>query len=362
VPHAVVDELDLELLNALQITPRASWSQLGRALDVDPVTAARRWQRLHAAGTAWVTCVVGPPEHSSFCLAYIDVRAEPGRLDDCAQWLAARPETLYVHHLTGTWQLLAVVTQPSPSDAAAYLRHTMGDVPGLRDYRAEIRTRGYSEPSRWRLRSLEPAQRQALQPASPATGAHRALGDRGPSHPLDGPLYELLHEDGRMPLADLAAHSGAGEATVRRRVKHLLDSGTLRLRCEVAQSVTGWPVSAVLRCSVPPADLDLTARTLAALPDTRLCCSLTGERNVLLMAWLRTLDDLPALEARVTGRCPGLTVRDRAVCLHTPKQMGRLLDGDGRAVAYLGSSGRFAAAVARNGRPRRSGASGPTQA
>ena len=34
---------DLRLLNALQIRPRASWSELSRAIGSDPVTLTRRW-------------------------------------------------------------------------------------------------------------------------------------------------------------------------------------------------------------------------------------------------------------------------------------------------------------------------------
>ncbi|MDH6576360.1 NAD kinase [Kitasatospora sp. MAP5-34] len=54
-PEAAVDELDLALVNALQLQPRAPWSLLGQTLGISPVTAARRWRRLSEAGIAWVT-------------------------------------------------------------------------------------------------------------------------------------------------------------------------------------------------------------------------------------------------------------------------------------------------------------------
>lgn len=43
-------------------------------------------------------------------------------------------------------------------------------------------------------------------------------------HPLDEPLHALLREDGRPPLAELAARTGAGEPTVYRR-RGLLTAG-----------------------------------------------------------------------------------------------------------------------------------------
>lgn len=326
-----VDEKDLALINALQVTPRASWAQLGRALELDPVTVARRWERLTGTGLAWVTCVVGPALHSEFCMAYVEIECAPGRLDHIAAALSPEPQVRYVHHITGPYGLLVVIALRTPAEVSAYLRRSIGPIPGVQAYRAEMRTAGYSEASRWRLRSLERSQQHALESADaqPVTaGAVRVDG-------VDRELYRLLHEDGRMPFTLLADRAGISEPTARRRVKHLLANRLLRLRCEVAQSITGWPDTAVLWASVPPQHLEPTARSLAALPDVRLCCALAGQRNLLLMVWLRSLGDLPRLEAVISERSPHLTVVDRAACLHTVKQMGRLLDGEGRSVGHM---------------------------
>jgi DNA-binding Lrp family transcriptional regulator len=331
MPHESVDEKDLELINALQLTPRASWAQLGRALALDPVTVARRWQRLTEAGLAWVTCVVGPSLHGEFCMAYIEIECVPARLDDTATALSAEPQVRYVHHLTGLYGLLAVAALRTPAEVSGYLRGLVGRLPGVRAYRAEMRTVGYSEPSRWRLRSLERTQQRALE----AGRASSATVGGARVDAVDRELYRLLHEDGRMSYAELTERAGISEPTARRRVKRLLAHRLLRLRCEMAQSLSGWPDSAVLWASVAPQHLEATARSLTALPDMRLCCALTGERNLLLMVWLRSLGDLPRLEATITERSRHLTIVDRAACLHTVKQMGRLLDSEGRSIGHV---------------------------
>jgi DNA-binding Lrp family transcriptional regulator len=331
MPHDSVDEKDLELINALQLSPRASWAQLGRTLALDPVTVARRWERLTAAGLAWVTCVVGPALHSDFCMAYIEIECVPGRLDDVATALSAEPQVRYVHQLTVPNELLAVAALRTPADVSAYLHGTIGRLPGVRTYRAEIRTVGYSEPSRWRLRSLERSQQRALEPAgTPSTTTGSARVDA-----VDRELYRLLHEDGRMSYTALADRAQISEPTVRRRVKRLLAHRLLRLRCDMAQPLSGWPHSAVLWANVAPQHMEATARSLTALPDVRLCCALTGERNLLLMVWLRSLGDLPQLEATIIERSRHLSIIDRAICLHTVKQMGRLLDSQGRSVGHV---------------------------
>ncbi|MFI9029549.1 AsnC family protein [Streptomyces sp. NPDC053560] len=55
-----LSEDDLALIHALQLRPRASWTELGRALGVDPVTVARRLNRHGQRGMAWGGLSPGP--------------------------------------------------------------------------------------------------------------------------------------------------------------------------------------------------------------------------------------------------------------------------------------------------------------
>jgi hypothetical protein len=43
-----LDELDFALIDALQIAPRASWKLNADVLGLNPVTDARRWERLNS--------------------------------------------------------------------------------------------------------------------------------------------------------------------------------------------------------------------------------------------------------------------------------------------------------------------------
>jgi len=46
----VLDDDDRRLIADLQVRPRASWTELGAVLGPSPLTLARRWARLSAAG------------------------------------------------------------------------------------------------------------------------------------------------------------------------------------------------------------------------------------------------------------------------------------------------------------------------
>jgi DNA-binding Lrp family transcriptional regulator len=90
-----LDEDDRRLIAALQVNPRASWTELGTVLGPSPVTLARRWARLSDAGAAWIT--VAPnlqPGTGALGLgvALVELRVPPGQVLPIASELAAVPE------------------------------------------------------------------------------------------------------------------------------------------------------------------------------------------------------------------------------------------------------------------------------
>lgn len=87
----VADEVDLKIVNCLQLHPRASWTLVGEALDIDPVTVARRWQRLSSTGIAWVTGRAtgqGTPES---CLAVVELSCSATETLAIAERVTASP-------------------------------------------------------------------------------------------------------------------------------------------------------------------------------------------------------------------------------------------------------------------------------
>src|SRR5438128_7915967 len=81
-------ETDLALVEALQVAPRAPWTSLGAALGISAATAAQRWARLAATGSAWVTGGPGVALWNTRCVAYVEVDCAPERRLAVAEVLA----------------------------------------------------------------------------------------------------------------------------------------------------------------------------------------------------------------------------------------------------------------------------------
>ncbi|WTW93954.1 Lrp/AsnC family transcriptional regulator [Streptomycetaceae bacterium NBC_01309] len=326
-----VDELDLVLVNALQLRPRATWTELAPILRVDAVTLARRWRRLVHGGRAWVTCYprLGHLADTDGGLALIEVDAARAALHDVAARLADDPHAVSVERVTGGHDLLVSVMAARMPDLLSYVQHRFTEIPGVLATRTHLVTRLYTEAGGWRLRALDAAQRAALAALPRPRPAAASLA------PSDPELIVALAADGRASHTDLAAATGTSTTTVARRLQRLASADLVRLRCEVAQPISGWPIRASLWLRVPPAALDATARQLAGNPEVRVVAAVAGHANLFLGVWLRQISDVPRLEVELLGRFPDIGVVDRSVTVGTAKQMGRVLDERGFAARYV---------------------------
>ncbi|MFB9685424.1 Lrp/AsnC family transcriptional regulator [Amycolatopsis plumensis] len=324
---AMLSEQDLKLADALQAAPRASWSTLGDALGLGAVTVSRRWDALVERGDAWLTAYAGGELIEQLVLAFVSIDCEPGAAVSVAYELASDVHVATVEQVAGSCDLLAHVVAPSLRELGAHVAALA--VPGVTRLRTTLSPRMFTEGSRWRVRAISPGQREALS-AKPAR--HRA--------PLrfdaaDRALILALGTDPRASAAALAESLGIGATTVRRRLDGLLGRGAIRVRCEIARSVSPAPVTVTLWLRVPPDKLETTARSLAMVPEVRMCAALTGAANLMLVLWLASSYEVVSVEAQLAAKLPWLEITGRAVTLRSVKLMGRVLDAAGRGTGRV---------------------------
>ncbi|MFD7992181.1 Lrp/AsnC family transcriptional regulator [Streptomyces mexicanus] len=324
----MVSELDLALVHALQVRPRAAWSELAPALGVTAGTLARRWERLTARGLAWVYAAPGPAFSRSRVTAFVLLRCRLGAREDLAAAIAAFDEAVTVETTApGSADLLLDVLTPDLASLTRFLTERLSALDGITAVECLVATALYTEGSRWRLRSLDATQLTAL--GGPAAG-ERQPAPRADLDALDRVLLAELAADGRLELAELAQRAGTSAATVRRRLNRLTGSHLITFRCDMAPPLTGLPVAVTFRGRLPARDVNALHRALAALPECRLLAAVTGTDNVLATFWLRDIAEIQRRETSLCTRLPTLTVTDRIIGLHTVKRMGHLLDRDGR--------------------------------
>ncbi|MBO1415969.1 Lrp/AsnC family transcriptional regulator [Streptomyces sp. FH025] len=330
-----LDETDLALVHALQLAPRAAWVDLATVLGTTAPTLARRWRRLTATGTAWMTCHPGLPKGAAppvGSMALVEVTVAPGRVPGVVAELSRHTNAVNIQLLTGSRDLFVTVVASDAERLSRYLHVRLPAVPGITGIRVQVPLRIHKDAGAWRLRALDRDQRRRLAELTRTPGTAPAPFDLDAE---DRAILSHLGPDGRLSTAELARRLGLSGATVARRLSRLTASGRARFRCEIARPLTGRPVTMTWWLRVPAAELHATATELVALGDVRLCMAVTGTANLVVVMWLRHPSDATASEADWARRFPRVEVLDSAMTLQAVKCVGRLVDAGGRGTGYV---------------------------
>ncbi|WP_188836366.1 Lrp/AsnC family transcriptional regulator [Flexivirga endophytica] len=320
--HDLPSEEDLALINALQIAPRARWSDLAHVLDAHPTSLASRWERLNTAGIAWITGhLVGDPQEMS--LSFLEVDCDMRRREAISAALTEVPQIATVEHSASDRTLLLTVLTASFQELSEIVIEQLTALPGVLGYRAAMSTRLHQGGYAWRLGVLNADQRAQVQLLAHPTGG--PASHLPPSHLA---LLPQLATNGRVTAAEMARKLHRTPATVQRQLNKVITANVLSFRCEIAQRYSGFPISCQWSARVPADAHDSAARALAAMPQVRLAASTTGEANFVIIMWLRSVAEVMDVELALTQRIPGIELLRNTIILRATKRVGWLLNPD----------------------------------
>lgn len=104
---------------------------------------------------------------------------------------------------------------------------------------------------------------------------------------LDREIISFLQYDGRMPLTKIATELSTTEGTVRRRVKQLIDNGTMQVVAIVEPHNMGWEEAAMIGISVQTNMLSSIADEIAKLPEVAYLFQAAGEFDLIAEVFCR---------------------------------------------------------------------------
>jgi len=331
-----LSEDDLRLINALQISPRISWSDAGNVLGVHATTLAARWDRLRATGSAWTTAhLMGDPK--DMCLAMVDIDCEMHLRPKVTKALAELPEVITVEEAASNRDLTLTVITQDLDQFSANLLPRLKEIRGLTKYQTALCTRIHTSGYAWRLNVLTRAEQQALRALAGPESANPSAPDTivVPLPESHLALIPFLARDGRATAAEIARALGRNPATVQRQLGRVLSSRMLSFRCEVAQQFSGYPVTVQWFANVPAGEHEAAATEMRALRNTRFCASTTGRTNFTMILWLRTLAEVMDMELTIQQRVPGIRLVESVVMLNTAKRVGWMLNPDSTATGTV---------------------------
>jgi|TARA_B100000959_G_C14885231_1_gene584304 Lrp/AsnC family transcriptional regulator for asnA, asnC and gidA len=132
---------------------------------------------------------------------------------------------------------------------------------------------------------------------------------------LDLKIVALLQEDGRMSTQDIAGALDSTSSTIRKRIRRLEETGTMRVVAVTDFAAAGYDVLLAIGIEVESRSAEAVGLDLAALPEVFSVNLTTGSHDIEILVGARSFDELATfLHEEVShidgiGRLsPGLTV------------------------------------------------------
>lgn len=313
------DELDRQLLHALQLNGRAPFSRIAEVLGVSDQTIARRYSRLRSTGSLRVLGVTDPTVLGEVSW-FVRVQCAPDVATPVAEALARRDDTTWVSLTSGGTEIACVTRAGMEDDGNALLLQKLPRTPRVQGVTAQCILHTFFGGAKGlinKLKHLSPDQIAELTAPRPPAGEV----DPGPLTEADQRMLALLAKDGRAGYAELAQASGASQSTVRRRLSELLDSGVLYLDIEFDRRILDLDTRTMLWLSIAPAELVATGEAMAEHAEVAFCAAVSGQTNLAASVVCSSVATLYTYLTEKIAKLPGVQWVESAPVIRTVKSI-----------------------------------------
>ena len=132
-------------------------------------------------------------------------------------------------------------------------------------------------------------------------------------------IIQQLQKDGRAKNSDIARRLGVTEGTVRRRIKSLLDSGTLRVVAIPNLEKMGYETLAIIGIQVDPEKVSQVAEQVSLFAEVRTVSVTTGAFDIFVWVAVQSTDRLGKFIREKMGNVAGIQRTETFVSLDIKK-------------------------------------------
>jgi len=137
---------------------------------------------------------------------------------------------------------------------------------------------------------------------------------------LDRQIIQILQSNGRASNARIARDVGVSEGTVRRRLKSLVQKGSIKIIALPDPEVLGFDTEALVGIQVDPDKIDEVATLLVELKESSWVSVTTGSFDIFCWVTLPSSEELGNFLKAVVGTIPGVRRTETFVSLSVRKR------------------------------------------
>jgi Lrp/AsnC family transcriptional regulator for asnA, asnC and gidA len=132
-PGLAVDEIDRQIIDALQKDGRVAFAQIAEQLSVSPGMIRLRYNRLIEQGVLKVVAITNPLQMGFKTMAMIGIRVDGSKLLDVAAKISRLDEVIYLVISSGRFDLFAEVVCRDHEDLLHFLSEKLSTIDGVRE-------------------------------------------------------------------------------------------------------------------------------------------------------------------------------------------------------------------------------------
>jgi DNA-binding Lrp family transcriptional regulator len=137
---------------------------------------------------------------------------------------------------------------------------------------------------------------------------------------IDEQIVQLLERNARQSSQALARQLNLSSATVRRRVKKLIDSNVLHIVAFKDPIRGGLPVAAVIGLNIELELLDSTMHQICSYPEVVKAFTTTGRFDAFALVRFSSNERFSSFLRKEITKIEGIKDSETFVCLHMEKQ------------------------------------------
>ena len=303
--HRDIKPLDLMLLREMALDATQTTTDLAKKLGRSRSTVQYRLQELLDRKVIKIVPVHNPVAAGYKMGVLIGLKVLPNRVSAIAAEMASVAEVHNVIICAGRYDIVLGAVFADTDKLSDFLINRVGAVAGV----SAIETMVTLKMVKASFTFMTADELPSVDISIPGMDA------------LDLMIIRELNSDPQQPQADIARKLGAGETTVRRRLKRLLDEHIIRIVAIADPHALGYHVRAMIGIKVSPGRIDAVADKLASYANIHYALMTTGPYDLVAWAVFRDTDELSGFIRRELGGIEGLASYESMLTLKVVKDL-----------------------------------------
>lgn len=306
-----VDQIDYQLIIALQKNPRQQTKELAKKLNLPETNIKRRINHMLDSGLIRLTAIPNPLALGYRIMAFISLQVEISRIEVVVERIMLHREVHYMALCTGNADLFIRAHFASRNHLAEYISNEIGAIPGVisLDVLTELKQIKFTY-----------GRLCFNGPTRPWTSSQKGASEIMAFDKTDRKIIIELQKNSRQSNRQLAIRLKMDESTVRRRIKNLVHTERVELTAIPDPHKLGYLLHCFVGVQTDLGKNEEVANEIAGYPEVHYVGICSGRYPLAIWILVESNEKFSQLLKEKFSKIPGITRTESTIHLEYLKR------------------------------------------